>query len=40
MVSGRIQGVFYRACVAEHAAELGLVVRARNLAGGAVFYIV
>ena len=34
IVSGRVQGVFFRAFVSERAAELGLVGYARNLPGG------
>jgi acylphosphatase len=35
-VYGRVQGVFFRAFVAEHAHELGLTGYVRNLSGGAV----
>jgi acylphosphatase len=35
-VYGHVQGVFFRAFVAEHAHELGLAGYVRNLPGGAV----
>ena len=35
-VSGRVQGVFYRATVARRAAELGITGYARNLPDGRV----
>jgi acylphosphatase len=36
LVSGRVQGVFFRATAAEHARELGLAGAARNLPDGRV----
>lgn len=36
LVSGRVQGVFYRATVARRAAELGITGHARNLPDGRV----
>jgi len=36
LVSGRVQGVFYRATVARHARELGILGHARNLPDGRV----
>jgi acylphosphatase len=36
LVSGRVQGVFFRVSAAEHASSLGLSGRARNLANGQV----
>lgn len=36
LVSGRVQGVFYRATVARHARELGIDGYARNLPDGRV----
>jgi acylphosphatase len=35
-VSGRVQGVFYRASAAQRAGELGVTGYARNLPGGEV----
>jgi acylphosphatase len=35
-VSGRVQGVFYRASAARHAAQLRVTGHARNLPGGEV----
>ena len=36
LVSGRVQGVFFRVSAAEHARSLGLSGRAKNLANGQV----
>ncbi len=36
VISGRVQGVFFRSFVAEHAQELGLGGYVRNLSGGEV----
>ncbi len=36
LVSGRVQGVYFRAHTARHASELGLVGYARNLEDGRV----
>ncbi len=36
LVSGRVQGVFFRASTAEHANSLGLSGRVKNLANGRV----
>jgi acylphosphatase len=36
LVSGRVQGVFYRASAAQRAAELGVSGHAHNLPGGEV----
>jgi acylphosphatase len=36
LVSGRVQGVWYRASTAQRAMELGISGRARNLADGTV----
>ncbi|MCH8864541.1 MAG: acylphosphatase [Chloroflexi bacterium] len=36
IISGRVQGVFFRSFVAEHAQELGLGGYVRNLSGGEV----
>jgi acylphosphatase len=36
LVSGRVQGVFYRASTRQRAAELGITGHARNLADGRV----
>jgi len=36
LVSGRVQGVFYRATVAQRARELGILGHARNLPDGRV----
>lgn len=36
LVSGRVQGVFYRATVARRATELGITGHARNLPDGRV----
>jgi acylphosphatase len=36
LVSGRVQGVYFRAHTARHAAELGVVGHARNLDDGRV----
>ena len=36
VVSGRVQGVFFRAFVSRRAKELGLTGYARNIPGGAV----
>ncbi len=36
LVSGRVQGVFYRATVAQHARRLGITGHARNLPDGRV----
>lgn len=40
LVTGRVQGVYYRAAARERAAELGLDGSARNLADGRVEVIV
>ncbi len=40
IISGRVQGVFFRSFVAEHAQELGLVGYVRNLSGGEVEVLV
>ncbi|MDE2235082.1 MAG: acylphosphatase [Gammaproteobacteria bacterium] len=40
LVSGRVQGVFYRASTARRASELGLNGYARNLADGRVEVLV
>ena len=40
MVSGRVQGVFYRAATRQRAQELGLTGYARNLADGQVEVLV
>jgi acylphosphatase len=40
LVSGRVQGVYYRASAARRAAELGVRGHARNLADGAVEVLV
>ncbi|WP_458069606.1 acylphosphatase [Rhodanobacter sp. BL-MT-08] len=36
IVSGRVQGVFYRASTREHASNLGLAGHAKNLSSGEV----
>ena len=36
LVSGRVQGVFFRVSAAEHATSLGLSGRAKNLVNGRV----
>ncbi len=40
IISGRVQGVFFRSFVAEHAQELGLGGYVRNLSGGEVEVLV
>ena len=40
MVTGRVQGVFYRAATRQRAQELGLTGSARNLADGRVEVLV